>query len=83
MMDVSNRSPALPIGWAWRFAAGAQYELRKDLLLGFSYEYLYGGNPEISKTGRLPLALGGRGDLSGSYPNASIQFFSFNATWKF
>jgi long-chain fatty acid transport protein len=83
MLDVSNRSPSLPLGWSWRFAVGTQYEMRKDLLLGFSYEYLYSGNPEISKSGQLPVRFGGRGDLAGSYPNSSIQFLSANATWKF
>jgi hypothetical protein len=27
--------------------------------------------------------LGGRGNLSGDYPNMSIQFFSANVSWKF
>ena len=83
MLDESNRSPSLPLGWSWRFGAGAQYEMRKDMLIGFAYEYLYSGNPSISKSGQLPLALGGRGDLSGSYPNMSIQYFTTNVTWKF
>ena len=83
MMDVSNRSPALPVGWSWRFAAGAQYALSKTAQLGLAYEYMYSGNPEISKSENIPLALGGRGNLNGSYPNSSIQFFSANVTWKF
>ncbi|HJV36728.1 OmpP1/FadL family transporter [Geomonas sp.] len=83
MMDDANRSPSLPLGWAWRFALGGQCALTKSVDLGVAYEYLYSGNPAIDKSGQLPVALGGRGDLSGSYPNMSIQFFSANVTWKF
>jgi len=46
MRNDGNRSPALPVSWARRFA------------------------------------LGGRGDLSGSNQNMSIQFVSANVTWK-
>jgi long-chain fatty acid transport protein len=83
MQDVSNRSPALPTGWSWRFATGAQYALSSTAQLGLAYEYMYSGNPEISKSGQLPVAFGGRGNLNGSYPNSSIQFLSANVTWKF
>jgi long-chain fatty acid transport protein len=83
MLDDSNRSPALPLNWAWRFALGAQYTWSKTVQIGLAYEYLYSGNPDISKSSGLPVVLGGRGDLSGSYPNMSIQFFSANVAWKF
>ena len=83
MMDVSNRSPALPLGWSWRFATGAQYALSPTTQLGLAYEYMYSGNPEISKSGQVPVAFGGRGNLNGSYPNSSIQFLSANVTRKF
>ena len=83
MLDDSNRSPALPLGWSWRFGTGVQYEWSKSTQLGLAYEYLYSGNPTISKSGQLPVALGGRGDVNGSYPNNSIQFLSANVTWKF
>ena len=83
MMDDANRSPALPLGWAWRFALGGQYALTKTAQLGLAYEYVYSGNPDLAKSGQLPVALGGRGDLNGSYSNMSIQFFSANVTWKF
>jgi len=83
MMDDSNRSPALPLGWAWRFALGGQYAWSKTVQVGLAYEYLYSGSPDISKKSELPVALGGRGDLSGNYSNMSIQFFSANVTWKF
>ena len=83
MLDSAQRSPALPLSWAWRFALGSQYELSKTTQLGFAYEYLYSGNPDFSKSGNIPLALGGRGNLSGSYPNSSIQYLSANVAWKF
>jgi len=83
MMNDSNRTPALPLGWSWRFALGGQYAWSKTAELGFAYEYLYGGEPKINKTAEIPLVLGGRGSLSGIYPNMSIQFFSVNVNWKF
>jgi len=78
MLDDSNRSPALPLGWAWRFALGAQYELRKDIRLGFAYEYVYGGSPGINVS-RGPLA----GTVVGEYPDMSIQYVTANIAWKF
>ena len=83
MLDDTNRSPALPLGWSWRFGTGVQYELSKTTQLGLAYEYLYSGNPNLSKSGQLPVAIGGRGDVNGSYSNMSIQFLSANVTWKF
>lgn len=83
MMGVSNRSPALPLGWTWRFALGGQYALRKTTQLGFAYEYVYAGNPGVIKTAELPVIAGGKGNLSGRYSNMSIQFFSVEMSWKF
>ncbi len=78
MLDDSNRSPALPLGWAWRFALGTQYDLRKDLCLGFAYEYVYGGSPNINVS-RGPLA----GTVVGEYPDMSIQYVTATINWKF
>lgn len=78
MLDDSNRSPSLPLGWAWRFALGTQYEMRKDLLLGFAYEYVYCGSPSINMS-RGPLA----GNVVGEYPDMSIQYFTATVNWKF
>jgi long-chain fatty acid transport protein len=83
MLDDTNRSPALPLGWSWCFGTGVQYDLSKTAQLGLAYEYLYSGNPNLSKSGQLPVAIGGRGNVNGSYSNMSIQFFSANVTWKF
>jgi long-chain fatty acid transport protein len=78
MLDNSNRSPSLPIGWTWRFALGAQYDMSKDLRLGFAYEYVYSGSPRINVS-RGPLA----GTVIGEYPDMSVQYFSANINWKF
>jgi long-chain fatty acid transport protein len=78
MLDKSNRSPALPLGWTWRFALGSQYDLSKELKLGVAYEYAYGGDVPLDKS-RGPLA----GTVSGYYRNMSINFLSANLAWKF
>jgi long-chain fatty acid transport protein len=78
MLDKSNRSPSLPVAWAWRFALGSQYDLRKDLKLGLAYEYLYGGDIPLDVS-RSPLA----GTVSGYYRNMSIQCLNASLNWKF
>lgn len=78
LMDESNRSASLPLGWAWRFALGTQCDISKNLSLGLAYEYLYSGSPRINLS-RGPLS----GTVAGEYPDMSIQFFTANLTWKF
>jgi len=78
MLDESNRSPSLPLGWTWRFALGTQYDMSKDVRLGLAYEYVYSGSPRINLN-RGPLA----GALVGEYPDMSVQYLSANINWKF
>lgn len=78
IMGEANRSPSLPLGWAWRFALGTQWDVRNDLRIGIAYEYLYAGSPRINVS-RGPLA----GTVTGAYNDMSIQYFTINATWKF
>ena len=82
MMGEANPSPSLPVSWTWRYALGTQYALSTTTQFGLAYEYAYSGNLNVIKTDLLP-GVGGRGNLSGSYANVSIQFISANVTWKF
>jgi hypothetical protein len=68
-----NASPMLPVNSAWRFGVGAQDQVRKTFW-GVAAEYAYGGALDITKTSQAPVALGGRGDLVGSYRNTGILF---------
>ncbi len=50
---------------------------------GLAAEYVYGGNLDVNKQSDTPVALGGRGDLIGSYDNVGIVFLAANFNWKF
>ena len=81
--DNNSISLALPANAAWRFGVGGQKEESKTFNWGWSFEYLYGGNLHTNITGGLPVALGGRGDMVGSYNSANVLFFAANFNWKF
>jgi long-chain fatty acid transport protein len=75
-------SPLMPTNSAWRFGAGAQQQLDRKSFWGFAAEYAYGGNLDVATYGK-PVALGGRGDLVGSYNNAGSLFLAAYYNWKF
>ena len=50
---------------------------------GLSAEYAYGGTLDVNRSSDAPVALGGRGNLVGSYNNAGVLFLSSNFNWKF
>jgi long-chain fatty acid transport protein len=79
----STVSPMLPANDAWRFGAGVQNQYSKTFSWGFSAEYIYGGTLDVDKRSAAPVALGGRGDLIGSYPDTGMFFLAFNFNWKF
>ena len=81
--DNNSISLALPANAAWRFGVGGQKEESKTFNWGWSFEYLYGGNLHTNITGSAPVALGGRGDVVGSYSRSNVLFFAANFNWKF
>ena len=50
---------------------------------GIAGEYAYGGTLDVNQQGVVPVALGGRGNLVGSYNNTGIFFIAANFNWKF
>jgi len=77
-------SPLLPSNDAWRFGIGAQRQVINGFSWGAAAEYVYGGTLDVQQANKgVPVALGGRGDLNGSFNNASITFISVNAKWEF
>jgi long-chain fatty acid transport protein len=74
---------ALPANAAWRFGIGAQKEESKSFNWGWSLEYLYGGNLHSNVVGNAPVALGGRGDVIGSFNDVAFLFLAANFNWKF
>lgn len=77
-----NVSPLLPANSAWRFGAGAQQQVDKNAFWGFAAEYAYGGTLDVNVRAR-PVALGGRGDVVGSFNQAGSIFLSAYYNWKF
>jgi long-chain fatty acid transport protein len=81
--DGADVSPLLPVDSAWRFGVGAQQQLSKTTFWGFAAEYLYGGTLDTDVQGAVPVALGGRGDLVGSYNDIGNLFLAAYFNWKF
>jgi long-chain fatty acid transport protein len=83
IQGTSNVSPLLPVGSAWRFGVGAQNQYSKTFSWGVAAEYLYSGTLDTNLQSTAPVALGGRGDLVGSYDNIYTLFFGIYGNWKF
>jgi long-chain fatty acid transport protein len=83
IQGTSNVSPLLPVGSAWRFGVGAQNQYSKTFSWGVAAEYLYSGTLDTNLQTAAPVALGGRGDLVGSYDNIYTLFFGVYGNWKF
>jgi long-chain fatty acid transport protein len=83
IQSSSNVSPLLPIGPAWRFGVGAQNQYSKTFTWGVAAEYMYSGTLDVNTQSNVPVALGGRGDLVGSYDNIYTLFFGAYGSWKF
>lgn len=81
--DSTIVSPILPGNSAWRFGIGLHNEVDKRFSWGVAAEYVYGGTLNVDRRGVLPVALGGRGDLVGSYNNTRSVFLSGHANWSF
>ena len=80
--DTSNVSPMLPVASAWRVGLGVQHQISKSFGWGFAAEYLFGGTLDINEQSTLPVALGGRGNLVGSYQDTGILFLTAQLEWK-
>jgi long-chain fatty acid transport protein len=73
--DSSSKvSPLLPLDSAWRFGVGGQRQIDQTSFWGLAGEYVYGGSLDTNLQSK-PVALGGRGDLIGSYPSTGVLFF--------
>jgi long-chain fatty acid transport protein len=74
----SDRSPLLPLGAAYRYATGVQYDWSKDFSVGAAYTLIYAGKAKINRTGG-PLT----GDLEGDYDTNFIHAFNLNFVYRF
>jgi long-chain fatty acid transport protein len=81
MQGTSNVSPLLPVGSQWRFGMGTQNQYSKTFNWGVAAEYMYGGSLDTNLQSAVPVELGGRGDLVGSYNNIWTLFFGIYGNW--
>lgn len=79
----STVSPLMPVNSAWRFGVGGQQQLSKTSYWGIAAEYMYGGTLDTNMQSNVPVALGGRGNLVGSYNNISTFFVGGYYNWQF
>ena len=77
----SNRSVALPLDRQVRYGLGVRHQLREDVTLGLSYEYLDLGDNQVSNTLTGGLAAGGT--VSGDYSPNHVQFIAFTINKSF
>ncbi len=75
----ANRTVTLPMGQAWRFGLGAQYQLSESVNLWAAYEFVWGGNLPVDQGTEGSL----RGRVAGTYEDTWQSFFNLNLTWKF
>lgn len=74
-----NRTVTLPMGQAWRFGLGAQYQISESVNLGAAYTFLWAGDMSVDQGTDASM----RGRVSGSYDNAWFSFITVNLTWRF
>lgn len=82
--ENGNIALALPANSAWRFGVGAQNAVSKTFEWGVAAEYVWQGDLGVNKqTLGVPVALGGRGNVVGSFDDAQSFFIAVNANWRF
>lgn len=81
--DSDSVALVLPVNSAWRFGIGGQNKVSETFNWGMSFEYIYGGDLETNITGSVPVAIGGRGDVVGSFNDVGFFFFAANMNWTF
>jgi long-chain fatty acid transport protein len=73
-----ERSPVLPLGATYRYAAGVQYDWNKDFSIGAAYTLIDAGNAKVNQSGGLF-----KGELEGDYDPNIIHAFNLNVIYRF
>jgi long-chain fatty acid transport protein len=72
-----NRTLSLPMGEAYRFGLGAQWQVSERVNLGAAYEFTWAGDMPVTQDSTY------RGRVSGSYEDSWFSFFALHLTWRF
>jgi len=77
-VSKKNRIPILPIDRQLRYGTGIQYEINRNVIAGFAWEFMDAGpGPYTASRGRLA------GTLQGHYSTNYLNFVGVNVIWKF
>jgi long-chain fatty acid transport protein len=74
----SERSPLLPLGATFRYAAGVQYDWNENLSIGAAYTLIDSGSAKVNQQ-----AGDFRGDLVGDYDPNFVHAFNVNFVYRF
>ncbi|MDD7983814.1 OmpP1/FadL family transporter [Lentisphaera marina] len=77
MMDTSNRTADLPTGNIHRYGIGTEYKYSEKMTIGFAFEHVDLGSPNISQTN----GINSGNTLSGDYDNY-INFYTVSVNYK-
>jgi long-chain fatty acid transport protein len=78
-VQSANRTVTVPIGQAWRFALGAQYQLSHAVNIGLAETFIWGGNLSVDQGTDASL----RGRVAGSFNDTWYSITSLSLIWKF
>lgn len=82
--ERGNIALAVPTNSALRFGIGAQHAVSRNFEWGIAGQVLRQGDLGVNKqTAGVPVALGGRGNVEGSFDDARVFFIAANAIWRF
>jgi len=73
-----NIALALPANAAWRFGMGGQKTESSGFGWGWSLSYTTQGTLRTNVSGSVPVVLGGRGNVEGSFDDVRIIFLALN-----
>lgn len=77
MVDEDDVTPDLPTGDSWRYGIGGTYTYSENLQFSAGYEIVWFGDVDTD-VDRGPLS----GQVSGTYEDYAIHFFSVSVNWK-
>ena len=77
MIKNQNYTVTVPVGQAFRFGLGAEWQASPRLNVAFSYELTYSGSLPVNQN-RGPLA----GAVVGEFPSVYLNFFQVSFIWN-